>query len=151
MQLAFQGICLERRPALRQRAREKFERALARIQDRAVRLVVGLSDVNGPRGGVDKRCVARAWLTCGASVVTEGIARSSERALDRAARRLRASLNSRFERQWKNRRRWRRGHAQHRAPAAAEGPTRTAESYVPEAILLDQDARQPEHPRETGE
>jgi hypothetical protein len=109
MQLAFQGIGLERRPELRRRARERFERALVRMQHRVIRLVVGISDINGPRGGVDKRCVARAWLTYGASVVTEGIARSTERALDRAARRLRASLNNRFERQWKRPRRWRRG------------------------------------------
>jgi hypothetical protein len=45
----------------------------------------------------------------------------------------------------------RRAHAQHRAQATAEGPKRTAESYILEAILLDQDARQSGKPQGTDE
>lgn len=41
---------------LTRRARRRFAFALRRFEDRVRSLVVRVTDVNGPRGGIDKRC-----------------------------------------------------------------------------------------------
>lgn len=119
MQLTYHGLNVPRTEELRHRAEERFKRTLGPILHRVARLNVWVDDVNGPRGGVDKRCRVRAQLSSGASLVVRASGRSAECAVDRAARRLRLILTNRLKRQWTARRRscrrWR-----HRSSVAAE-------------------------------
>ena len=58
----------------------------SRIQD----VAVCISDVNGPRGGVDKRCVIAVLLRPTGRVVVHAIDADAYSAIDRAAARARA-------------------------------------------------------------
>ncbi|MHC4339438.1 MAG: hypothetical protein ACYSX0_04380 [Planctomycetota bacterium] len=105
MQLDYHGPDVPRTEALRHCAEERLKRALGPILDRIARLAVWVDDINGPRGGVDKRCRVRAELTSGDSFLVRAVDRTAARAVDRAARRLRVILTKRLKRQWAARRR----------------------------------------------
>ena len=74
---------------------------LFRSDGRVRTISVRLSDVNGPRKGVDKRCLLRVRLAQGPQVVIEdvqsdlyaAIGRSADRASRTVARRLARSRN----------------------------------------------------------
>ena len=93
--------------------REVAERRLRFVLRRLTWLVprarVQLSDVNGPRGGVDKQCRVELKTTNAGTVVITAMARDWHAALDTALARSARMLV----------RVWRRGHSPHR-------PTRTA-------------------------
>lgn len=57
LHLATDGI--ELTPELREGIQRRLGFALGRFSSRIHRLTVFLSDVNGPRGGVDKHCLVR--------------------------------------------------------------------------------------------
>ena len=99
VQLASHGSDKSRTKALRRRAEERFERALGPFLDRIARLAVWVDDINGPRGGVDMRCRVGAKLdSAGAALLTRTVARTAERAINRAARRPRVVLIDRLKR-----------------------------------------------------
>lgn len=50
-------------PSLAPLARRRFQFALGRFGDRVRTLSVHLTDLNGPRGGVDKQCLVAIRLT----------------------------------------------------------------------------------------
>jgi putative sigma-54 modulation protein len=54
-----------------------------------------LSDLNGPKGGLDKRCAIRLQMTGEPSVVVEDTESDLYAAIDRAAERCRSLLNRR--------------------------------------------------------
>lgn len=56
MTLDFRGRNLALTPALQARMLRSFSLALSRFEDRIGSVRVRVDDVNGPRGGVDKRC-----------------------------------------------------------------------------------------------
>lgn len=87
---------------LREHVEAKVELALRRFRDRVGVVTVRLTDVNGPRGGVDKRCrmlltmsghaplVVEAWDQDPYAAVTQATARLDEqvaRAVTRKRRR----------------------------------------------------------------
>src|SRR5690242_8539596 len=57
--------------ALRAYTEQRLASALGWARTRMQRLVVQLSDINGPRGGVDKRCKIQVQLGGGRAVVIE--------------------------------------------------------------------------------
>jgi putative sigma-54 modulation protein len=59
--------------------------ALSRSADRVSRVMVRLSDINGPKGGVDKACRIEVRLAGRPSVVIEDIQSDIYTAVDRAA------------------------------------------------------------------
>lgn len=61
---------------------------LDRFQLRIRRIEVRLVDENGPKGGVDRRCVAFARLDDGTHVIAEAKANLLPIAIDRALRRV---------------------------------------------------------------
>ncbi len=71
--------------------------ALTRFQDRMHRISVRLSDVNGPKGGVDKRCLVRIKADGLPDIVVEDTETDLYVAVDRAVDRTRRTL----ERHWK--------------------------------------------------
>ena len=69
---------------LRQLAEQRLRFALRRLKTRVPRAEVELSDVNGPRGGVDKRCQLALRTDGGGPVVVSSVAGDWRCALDRA-------------------------------------------------------------------
>jgi ribosome-associated translation inhibitor RaiA len=92
---------------LRELAERRVRFALRRLGWRVPRAEVRMSDVNGPRGGIDKRCQVELRTDGAGSVVVASVARDWRTALDnalaRAARFLmrlwRRGSNSRRTRQ----------------------------------------------------
>ena len=84
--------------ALRERALYRVAHAFRRGRDHVSRVVVRLSDINGPRGGADKRCAIEVRLR-GARVITlHELDSDLYRAIDHAVERARRSFTRRNER-----------------------------------------------------
>ena len=90
--------------ALRQHCERRLRFALGPASNRLRHLSVRLSDVNGPRGGVDKRCVIRATAAGMPPVVIAHYETDIYAAIDRAAERLSRSLTRRLQRSLHERR-----------------------------------------------
>lgn len=65
---------------------------MARFQDRVCRVTVRLSDVNGPRGGVDKHCHLQVRLRGLPDIVVKDTEAVLYAAVDRAAERAGRTL-----------------------------------------------------------
>ena len=72
--------------------------ALGRFSDRFTRVAVRLSDVNGPRGGVDKRCLVTVGVPGQPDVVVAASKTDLYEAVDRAASGAGRSLIKRLKR-----------------------------------------------------
>ena len=83
---------------LREHVARRLAYALNRGQDIVSRIVVRLSDVNGPRGGVDKRCGIELRLKGTSAVAIEDTEADLYAAIDRAADRAGRTLNRRLSR-----------------------------------------------------
>ena len=86
MQLDVRGHNLEVTVALRDHVTKRLRFALGRVATRLERVAVRIADVNGPRGGVDKRCRVRVVLP-GRSITIDELDRDLYVAIDRAAER----------------------------------------------------------------
>ena len=85
-------------PALRNHAERRLRSALTCCVQRIRKLAVRLSDVNGPRGGVDKRCRLQVVLVGLPDVVVEDTQADLYVAIDRAADRAGRTLVRKIER-----------------------------------------------------
>ncbi|MCP5279164.1 MAG: HPF/RaiA family ribosome-associated protein [Thiobacillus sp.] len=89
--------------SLTQGLREYVEKRLAydlsHAGDSIMRLTVRLSDINGPRGGDDKRCLIEVRLKQAPAVVIEDVEADLYVAIDRAAERAGRTLARRLARQ----------------------------------------------------
>ena len=72
-------------PGLREHVRKRLAYALSHAGNSITRLTVRLSDVNGPKGGDDKRCLIEARLKQVPAVVIEDVEADLYVAIDRAA------------------------------------------------------------------
>lgn len=72
---------------LRAHVDRRLQFALSRFQDRLGRITVHLSDVNGPRGGVDKLCQLRLCVQGLPQIVVKDTEADLYIAVDRAAER----------------------------------------------------------------
>lgn len=77
---------------LRHRVEDQLRRTLARLGEHVRRVDVELSDVNGPRGGIDKRAVISLRLRDGREVRVSELGESLMAAATLAGRRVRQSL-----------------------------------------------------------
>ena len=77
---------------------ERVHFALARLSHRIQTLQIRLDDLNGPRGGVDKRCAMEAVLAHRGRLVVEVSDEDVLAAVSRAARRLARCVADEFER-----------------------------------------------------
>ncbi len=84
--------------ALRSHAERRLLSALTCCGDRIRRVAVRLSDVNGPRGGADKRCRLQVVLAGLADVVVEDVEADLYVAIDRATDRAGRTLVRKIER-----------------------------------------------------
>lgn len=85
--------------ALRSYVEQRLRVALGWSGSRLRMLAVSLSDINGPRGGIDKRCKIQVQLSGGKSVVIEDTEADLYAAIDRAAERADRALVRQVERQ----------------------------------------------------
>lgn len=83
---------------LREHVARRLAYALNHGRDSVSRIVVRLSDVNGPRGGVDKRCGIEIRLKGASAVAIEDIEADLYVAIDRAAERAGRTLDRRLSR-----------------------------------------------------
>lgn len=90
MQLDIRGRNLRLTPALLDHVERRLRFALGRFAARLVRVAVRVDDVNGPRGGADKRCKIHLDLA-GRSLTVEEIDADLYAAIDRAAGRARVA------------------------------------------------------------
>jgi ribosomal subunit interface protein len=96
MQIEIRTRGIETTNELRQHIERRIHFALGRFGAEVSSALVRLDDINGPRGGVDKRChIVVVGARVGALTVDEldaDVIAVVDRALDRAARSVRRSL-----------------------------------------------------------
>ena len=90
--------------ALREYIQRRLGFALSARDEHIQCVMVRLSDVNGPRGGRDKRCHIQVVLSQLADVVIEDIEFDMYIAIDRAADRAGRTVNRKLDRQRDNER-----------------------------------------------
>jgi ribosomal subunit interface protein len=90
------GFSLTKR--LEQHIRHKLSTTLAAQSDHITHAQVRLSDINGPRGGVDKCCQLNIKLAGSPSVVVRDVSTNMYAAIDCAAHRISSSLSRRLSR-----------------------------------------------------
>jgi ribosome-associated translation inhibitor RaiA len=73
---------------MRAHVERELARQLGHVSTTAGHVVAFLSDVNGPRGGLDKRCRIRARLTSAGEVFASAVTADLYEAITKAARRL---------------------------------------------------------------
>lgn len=98
MKIAIQTRDAELTDDLRERLAQGLAFALSQYQDRIRGVVVGLSDLNGPKGGIDKRCRVLVRLNGLPDIVVEETEADFSVAVDRAADRAKQTLIRRLRR-----------------------------------------------------
>ncbi len=91
--------------ALRGHVRKRLSFSLGRCGSRIQRVDVKLSDINGPRGGIDKRCLIKVQVLGKRHIVVEDIQSDLYTAIDRAAGRAGRTLARRLSMQFLDRQR----------------------------------------------
>jgi ribosomal subunit interface protein len=86
--------------------------AFSRSSSRVRRIHITLSDLNGPRGGIDKRCLIDVHLDGLAAVVVEDVQSDMYTAIDRAAGRAARTVMRRLKLNSSRRRHQAQQHAQ---------------------------------------
>lgn len=98
MRVAIQSSGFEMTNALRLYTEHRLATALGWARGHLRKLAVWLSDVNGPRGGVDKRCKIQVQLDSGREVIIEEREADLYAAIDRAAERADRAVVRQVER-----------------------------------------------------
>ena len=98
MQLNIQARGFVLTDALRNYTEKRLKFAVARDDNVVMRAHIRLADINGPRGGVDKRCQVELALAGQSNIVIEDTQDDLYFAIDRACDRAMRTLNRRLER-----------------------------------------------------
>ena len=99
MQIDIQARNFSLTDALRSHAERRLCFAMTCCDDRIQRVVMRLSDINGPRGGADKRCHLQVVLAGLSDVVIEDIEADLYVAIDRACDRAGRTVVRKISRQ----------------------------------------------------
>ncbi len=99
MQIDIQARDFSLTEALRDYATRRLRFALTCCNDHIQKVVMRLSDINGPRGGEDKRCHLQIVLAGMPDVVIEDVETDMYVAIDRATNRAGRTLIRKIERQ----------------------------------------------------
>lgn len=97
MRVDIHGHGLEVGPEQKERVERRLGFALGRFGDHVGRVTVYLADVNGPRGGADKRCKVVAEALGHGLVVVEDTDACLDTAIDRAADRIGRAVRRRLD------------------------------------------------------
>ena len=98
MELTVHGRHMPVSHALANHAEVRFGAALGQHDGWVKRVVLSLEDINGPRGGVDKRCKAMINLRAGAPLVLEEISTNLYGAIDEIAHRAKRAVGRKVAR-----------------------------------------------------
>lgn len=98
MQMSIQCCGFDLTPGLRDYTSRRLASSLRLGNAHIMRLIVRLSDVNGPRGGEDKRCCIELRLKGLSDVMIEDTETDLYAAIDRAAERAARTLTRRLAR-----------------------------------------------------
>ena len=98
MQIDFRAHGFSLTGELRDYSERRLRFALARVAGRVRLITVRFFDINGPRGGIDKRCRVRATLNGLGAVVIEDTEADLYLAIDRAADRIGRTVMRRLAR-----------------------------------------------------
>ena len=98
MQITIQTSGFVLTEALRAHTEKRLASALGWAGAHLRKLAVSLSDINGPRGGLDKRCKIQVQLEGGKKVIIEDTEADLYVAIDRAADRADRAVVRRVER-----------------------------------------------------
>ena len=93
MQIVIQARGFDLTPGLREHIERRLRFALDRTSYHVRRVSVGLSDLNGPRGGEDKCCRVQVAMAGAADVVVQDIESDLYVAIDRAVDRMGRALD----------------------------------------------------------
>jgi len=99
MQINIQARNFSLTDALRSHAERRLRSALTCCGDHIQRVMMRLSDINGPRGGEDKRCHLQVVLDGLPDVVIEDVEADLYVAIDRATDRAGRTLVRKIDRQ----------------------------------------------------
>ena len=99
MQIDIQARNFPLTDAMRRHTERRLGFALSARDDHIQRVIVRLSDINGPRGGVDKCCHIQVAIARLPDVVIEDIEADLYSAIDRAADRAGRTVGRRLVRQ----------------------------------------------------
>ena len=97
MQIAIQARGFALTDALKNHVHTRLGFTLSHATRRIRRVGIRLSDLNGPRGGVDKRCLIEVRLDGLSTVVIEDIQTDMYLAIDRAVARTARTVMRRLE------------------------------------------------------
>lgn len=98
MRVQVRGKGIEIMHSVRARAERSLQFALGRYGERIELVTVRLVDVNGPRGGADKRCLLDVKLYPTGRLLIEEVADDAGTALDRAADRAQQAVGRQLQR-----------------------------------------------------
>lgn len=98
MKIAIQTRDAELTDDLRRHVEQRLAFALSQCQDSIRGVVVGLSDINGPKGSIGKRCHLRVRLNGLSDIVVEETEADFYVAVNRAADRAKRTLVRRLRR-----------------------------------------------------
>ena len=84
--------------SIRDYTQRRLSQAVNFADDHIRRVTVRLSDINGPRGGEDKRCQVTVTMARMPSVLIEDIGHDLYASIDRALERTRLSVTRQIER-----------------------------------------------------
>jgi len=85
-------------PSLLEHVERRLQFALARFDGRVTRVTVRVADLNGPRGGVDKRCRIAVRVRPAGEIAVEDTCPDLYAAIDVAADRIGRSVQRKVER-----------------------------------------------------
>jgi len=98
MKIEIRGTGMKVTGALREHVIRRLRFAVSRFGPRLRRIEVRLDDVNGPRGGIDKRCRVAVGVRSGSAIVVEEADADMYAAISRAADRTGRAVARRIER-----------------------------------------------------
>lgn len=98
MELNLRALHLPVPQPLEEHVRSRLDFALGHFSGQIRRVDVRLADLNGPRGGVDKRCRVSVALQHGGELVAESTDERLASAVDQAAHRMARRLAKHFDR-----------------------------------------------------
>jgi ribosome-associated translation inhibitor RaiA len=104
MQVGIQARGFKLTEALRDHCDRQLRFALGSASDKVHSVIIRLTDQNGPRGGIDKRCAVRATLHEAPLVIIVQDEADLYVAIDRAVDRAARTIARRLERTWSIRR-----------------------------------------------
>ncbi len=99
MQMTIRGLNFDLTSAILEHVKRRLDESVGYYAPRVRAVTVRVSDVNGPRGGEDKRCSLEVSADQVGDLRVEEIDRDLYRAVDRAAARLRRMLAREYGRQ----------------------------------------------------